>query len=205
MGPRIAVIYYSSTGNTHALAKAIGEGAEAAGAEVRLRRAAELAPEQAIQSNPAWRDHRDATASDVLEAELDDLEWADGFAFGSPTRYGLVSSQLKQFIDSTGPLWGEGLLADKAATGFTGAQTAHGGHETTLTSLYNVFAHWGAIIVPLGYTSAELFAVGTPYGVSWESGGGDPPDAVTLTAARQQGARLTDVAKLLSTHRAART
>lgn len=203
MATRIAVIYYSSTGNTHALARAIADGAEDTGAEVRLRRVAELAPEEAIRSNDAWQEHRRATAGTVAEASLDDLEWADGFALGAPTRYGLVAAQLKQFIDSTGPLWVEGGLAGKAATAFTGAQTRHGGHETTISSLFNVFAHWGAIIVPLGYTSPELFAVGTPYGVSWESGGGGPPDDVTLQVARQQGARLSDVTALVSAPRRA--
>lgn len=112
----IAVIYYSSTGNVHALAEAVAEGATKAGAEVRLRRVAELAPAEAIDANDGWRAHADATAA-VPVASLDDLRWADGFAFGSPTRYGNVSAQLKQFLDTTGPLWAAGELSDKVATG----------------------------------------------------------------------------------------
>ncbi|MGZ4357755.1 MAG: flavodoxin family protein, partial [Gaiellaceae bacterium] len=88
MPTQIAVIYYSATGNVHKLAEAIAEGAGETGADVRLRRVAELAPEEAIQQNQDWARHRDQTASTVEEAALDDLEWADGFAFGTPTRFG---------------------------------------------------------------------------------------------------------------------
>jgi NAD(P)H dehydrogenase (quinone) len=92
----VAVIYYSSTGNVHALAEAVAEGAEETGAEVRLRRVAEFAPDEAIDANAAWRAHLQATAS-VPVASLDDLRWADAYAFGSPTRFGNLSAQLKQF------------------------------------------------------------------------------------------------------------
>jgi len=92
---KVAVIYYSATGNVHALAEAVAEGAMEAGAQVRLRRVAELAPADAIDSNLAWRAHVDATA-DIQVATNDDVLWADGLAFGSPTRFGNVSSQLKR-------------------------------------------------------------------------------------------------------------
>ncbi len=98
---KLAVIYYSATGNVHALAQALAQGAETESAEVRLRRVAELAPDAAIDANPAWRRHIDAT-SHLPVAEIDDLGWADAYAFGTPTRYGNVSSQLKQFLDTTG-------------------------------------------------------------------------------------------------------
>src|SRR6516164_9025921 len=104
--PNVAVIYYSATGNVHALAEALAEGAATEGADVRLRRVAELAPAEAIDSNPAWRKHIDATAS-VQVATLDDIRWAEALAFGSPTRFGNVSAQLKQFLDITGPLRSE--------------------------------------------------------------------------------------------------
>ena len=110
----IAIIYYSSTGNTHQVAQAVEAGAVSAGATVRLRRVPELAPEAAVASNPAWKAHLDAT-QDVALASLDDLEWADGCVLGTPTRFGNVSGQLKQFIDSAGGLWYQGKLADKAA------------------------------------------------------------------------------------------
>jgi NAD(P)H dehydrogenase (quinone) len=190
----IAVIYYSATGNVHALAAALAEGADRAGAQVRLRRVAELAPPQAIDSNPAWRAHADATA-DIPEATLDDLRWGDAYAFGTPTRYGNLSSQLKQFLDTTAPLWAAGELADKAVTGFTSAINAHGGNESTLLALYNTMHHWGAITVPPGYTDPAVSAAGgNPYGTA--SAG--QPDEAALAAARYQGQRLARIGALLA-------
>ena len=102
-----------------------------------------------------------------MEAQLEDLEWADAYIFGTPARFGNVSAQLKQFIDTTGGLWFEGKLADKVVSGFTSAQNAHGGQESTLLSMYNVFAHWGAILATPGYTDPDLFeSGGNPYGAS---------------------------------------
>lgn len=147
MSARVAVIYYSATGNVHRLAQAIAAGAEDAGAEVRLRRVPELAPDPAIDANPAWRQHVDAVR-DVPIATLDDLSWADAYALGSPTRFGNIAAQLKQFIDTTGGLWQQGVLAGKPATGFTSAHNRHGGNESTTLALYNTFHHWGSIIVP---------------------------------------------------------
>jgi NAD(P)H dehydrogenase (quinone) len=108
--PKIAIVYYSSTGTVYELAKAIAEGAEKAGAEIRLRKVHELAPEEAIASNAGWASHA-AETQDVIEATQDDVTWADGVIFGSPTRFGNVASQLKQFIDTLGGLWARGLLA----------------------------------------------------------------------------------------------
>jgi NAD(P)H dehydrogenase (quinone) len=199
MTVRVAVIYYSATGNVHALASAMAEGAKAAGADVRLRRVHELAPDTAIDANPQWRAHVDATKDSVPEAALADLEWANAYAFGSPTRFGNVTAQLKQFIDQTGGLWQQGLLADKPATSFTSSANRHGGQESTILSLNNVFYHWGCLIVPPGYTDPLLYASGgNPYGVSWPSGAGAGPDEATLEAARYQGRRLADFAGRLS-------
>jgi NAD(P)H dehydrogenase (quinone) len=192
----IAVIYYSSTGNVHALAEALAQGAAATGAEVRLRRVAELAPAEAIDRNPAWRAHLEATAG-IPEATHDDLRWADAYAFGTPTRYGNVSSQLKQFIDTTAPLWAAGELADKPVTAFTSAINRHGGNESTLLALYNTMYHWGAVVVPPGYTHEAFSAAGgNPYGTAHASGAGRPGDEA-LAAARRQGERLARVAERL--------
>nr|WP_184078633.1 NAD(P)H:quinone oxidoreductase [Nocardiopsis mwathae] len=202
MSARISVIYYSSTGNVHATAEAIAEGAADAGAKVRLRRVAEHAPDKAVESNPEWRDHLAATAH-IETATLDDLTWADGYAFGTPTRFGNVSSQLKQFIDSAGGVWEAGELANKPVTGFTSSYELHGGQESTLLSLYNVMHHWGALIVPTGYVDYDIMheAGGNPYGLANPSSQGAPSKAL-LKAARFQGGRLARIAELVAPLRA---
>jgi NAD(P)H dehydrogenase (quinone) len=193
---KIAVVYYSATGNVHRLAEAVAEGAEKTGAEVRLRRVAELAPDSAIDSNPDWRAHIDATGH-VDVATHDDLVWADGYAFGSPTRYGNIAAQLKQFIDTTGGLWQAGHITGKTATAFTSAINLHGGNESTMLALYNVMYHWGSIIVPPGYLDATVSAAGgNPYGTAHPSGRGAPSED-TLAAARFQGHRLATVTAAL--------
>jgi NAD(P)H dehydrogenase (quinone) len=199
----VAVIYYSSTGNAYRVAQAIEEGAQSAGAEVRLRKVRELAPAEAIASNKGWEQHRAATQH-VPEAILADLEWADGFAFGTPTRFGAMSAQLKQFLDTTGQLWMKGALADKAATAFVGSSYPHGGQETTLMTIYNMMYHWGAVIVAPGYTDPSIGkAGGNPYGTSYtDPRGGALPDEL-LAAARFQGVRLARYAGVLAANRGA--
>lgn len=202
MAAKVAIIYYSATGTTYKLARAIEAGALAAGAEVRFRKVHELAPEAAIRSNEGWSAHLLET-QDVPEATLDDLEWADAYIFGTPTRYGLPAAQLKQFIDTTGSLWYQGKLANKLASSFTSVATKHGGHETTLTALNNTFYHWGAIIVPPGYTDGVQFESGTPYGTSFTSNNGaSEPDEIALNAARYQGRRVAELTAQLLAGRA---
>jgi NAD(P)H dehydrogenase (quinone) len=201
---KVAVVYYSATGNVYRLAQAVEEGAKQAGAEVRFRKVRELAPEEAISSNQGWSDHVLMT-EDVPEADLDDLDWADAYVFGTPTRFGNVSAQLKQFLDTTGPLWAEGKLADKVVGGFTSAQNAHGGQESTLISMYNVFMHWGSIIVTPGYTSQEVFDAGrNPYGVSsTDPTDGSGPSEEELEAARYLGRRVAEKAAVFAGARTA--
>lgn len=190
---KVAVIYYSATGTTYQLAQAVCEAAGDAGAEVRLRKVRELAPDEAIRSNSGWHAHQLET-QDVPEAMVDDLAWADVAIFGAPTRYGMIAAQLKQFIDTTGPLWGQGALANKVYSGFTSTGTAHGGHETTLTSLFNVFYHWGGIVVTPGYTDTSQFIAGNPYGASHTSNNGEiAPDDVALTAAALTARRAVQI------------
>jgi NAD(P)H dehydrogenase (quinone) len=192
MTVRTAVIYYSATGNIRLLAEAIGEGAASVGSEVRLRKVRETAPPEAIASNPAWQEHSEQEAS-VAEATLDDLRWADGYIFGTPSRFGNVAAQLKQFMDMTGPLWSAGELADKTFSGFTSAMNAHGGNESTLLALYQTAMHWGTIVVAPGYTTQEGYAAGgNPYGTAHASGTGRP-GAAQLAAARAQGARVATI------------
>lgn len=201
MTTRIAVIFYSSTGNVHRLATALAEGALDAGAEVRLRPVAELAPADAIAANDRWAAHRAATEDEPLAA-LDDLEWADGFAFGSPTRFGLPAAQLKQFLDQTGGLWARGVLADKVGTAFTSASTGHGGLEATVLAINTTLYHWGSLVVPVGYTDVAARELGNPYGTSWVSRKGAAPDDVALATARHQGRRLARFATAVATVRA---
>jgi NAD(P)H dehydrogenase (quinone) len=192
---KIAVVYYSATGHVHEMAEAVVKGAKDAGAEVRLRRVVELAPEEVIRRQDAWREHYERTVPLVAEVALDDLEWADGLAFGTPTRFGLPAAQLKEFIDQTGAMWVKGRLANKVATSFTSSQNAHGGQESTLLALNNVFYHWGCVIVPPGYTHAVVAAAGgNPYGASYPAGAGDAVSAEALTAAHYQGYRLAQYA-----------
>ncbi|MCA2219702.1 NAD(P)H:quinone oxidoreductase [Nonomuraea aurantiaca] len=194
MTVKVAVIYYSATGTVHALAQAVAQGAAEAEAEVRLRRVAELAPDNAIDQNPQWRRHADAATS-IAEAAVEDLAWADAFAFGTPTRFGTPAAPLKQFIDQAGGLWRDGKLADKPVTAFTSAFNRHGGSEATILSLGNVFYHWGALIVPPGFTDPAVYAAGgNPYGTSYVTGPtGDGPDSAALEAARYQGRRLAQI------------
>ena len=202
---RVAVVYYSSTGHVHQLAQAVAEGAEPGGADVRLRRVPELAPEEVIRSQDAWHEHYVSTKDVVEEATLEDLAWADGYAFGTPTRFGTPAAQLKQFIDTTGPLWAKGELANKPATAFTSAMNQHGGQESTILSLNNVFYHWGALVVSPGYTDPLLYASGgNPYGTSYVAGQsiGDV-SAEVLEAARYQGRRLAEFAEILASTKAA--
>ncbi|MFF8604560.1 NAD(P)H:quinone oxidoreductase [Streptomyces sp. NPDC015346] len=163
----VAVIYYSSTGNVHALATAAATAAEKAGAEVRLRKVAELAPQSVIDTKAEWAEHVQATR-DIEIATPEDLEWADVVLIGTPTRFGLPAAQIKQFIDTTGGLWAQGKLVNKVASAFTSTASAHGGQESTLLALNNTFYHWGAIIVTPGYADPVQFAPanGNPYGTS---------------------------------------
>ncbi|WP_404469915.1 NAD(P)H:quinone oxidoreductase [Sutcliffiella horikoshii] len=163
---KLAIIYYSSTGTNYKLAKTAEEEAKASGAEVKLVKVPELAPQEAINSNPAWKQHLEET-KDVPEVSLDDLTWADAYIFSVPTRYGTAPAQMKQFLDTTGGLWAEGKLANKVASAMASASNPHGGQEQTILNLYTTLYHWGVIIAAPGYTDTSIFeAGGNPYGTS---------------------------------------
>ena len=180
----VAVIYYSATGSVHALARAAAEAAEKAGAEVRLRKVHELAPREAVESNEGWSKHALET-QDVPEATLDDLEWADAVLLGSPTRYGLPTAQLKQFLDRPARSGAPASSSTRWPRRFTSAGTAHGGQESTILAINNTFYHWGAIIVPPGYADPVQFQAGNPYGTSHVSANGaNPPGEIELARHR---------------------
>ncbi|MDN3241072.1 NAD(P)H:quinone oxidoreductase [Glycomyces tritici] len=197
---KVTVAFYSATGNVTGLARAIAAAAEKAGAEVRLRRVAELAPQAAIDSNPAWAENVKNIA-DIAEVTPDDVDWADAVFLGSPTRFGNVASQLKQFIDTLGGLWFQGKLAGKVYSGFAAASGKHGGNESTLLALYNSFHHFGGIVVAPGYSNEVLFANASPYGVSHFNGA--DIDDTTLAAAAAQAERVVETAAALKAGRAA--
>ncbi|MGB9223570.1 NAD(P)H:quinone oxidoreductase [Mycobacterium sp.] len=162
---KLAVVYYSATGHGTAMAKRVAAAAESAGAEVRVRHVAETRDPASFAQNPAWTANYEAT-KDLPAATGDDIVWADAVIFGSPTRFGSVASQLREFLDSLGGLWSQGKLADKVYAGFTSSNTQHGGQETTLFTLYATVMHFGGIVVAPGYTDPCKFVDGNPYGAS---------------------------------------
>lgn len=162
----LAIIYYSSTGTNYQMAQWAEDAAKQTGAEVKVAKVKENAPQAAIESNPAWKEHYEAT-KDVPEANNDLLEWADAIIFSVPTRFGHVSAQVQQFFDTTGGLWAQGKLANKVVSAMSSAQNPSGGQETTVLAVYTTMHHWGAIIAAPGYTDQSLFkAGGNPYGTS---------------------------------------
>jgi NAD(P)H dehydrogenase (quinone) len=163
---KLAVIFYSMGGTNYQLAKWAEEGAKELGAEVKVLKVQELAPDSIIEKNEVWKNTVEAT-KDVPIATGDDIEWADAVIFSVPTRFGNMPSQMKQFLDIQGGLWATGKTVNKVVSAMTSAQNPHGGQEATLLSLYTSMMHWGAIIAAPGYTDPVLFgAGGNPYGTS---------------------------------------
>jgi len=199
MTTKLALIYYSATGHGTAMAARVASAAETAGAEVRIRHIAETRDPESFAQNPAWAANYAAT-KDLPSATGDDIVWADAVIFGTPTRFGSPASQFRAFFDSLGGLWAKGQLADKVYAAFTSSQTAHGGQETTLLSLYISLMHFGGIIVPPGYTDGVKFADGNPYGVSHVTGPANSNDLEdsTLAALDHLARRVVSVAGRLS-------
>lgn len=163
---KVAVIFYSMGGTNLQMAKWSQEGAEAAGAEVRLLKVDELAPQSVIDANEAWKATFEIT-KDIPTATSEDIEWADAIIFSTPTRFGGMASQMKQFIDTQGGIWANGKTINKVVSATSSAQNPHGGQEATILNIYTTMMHWGAIIVPTGYTDDTLFtAGGNPYGTT---------------------------------------
>ena len=199
----LLVVFYSRDGSVEALAKAVAEGARAAGAEVRLRRVPDIVSPAVMAHVKGWEERSRRMVAEYGVPTPADAEWADGIVFGTPTRFGNTSAELKAFIDSLGGLWFQGKLNGKASGAFTSTAGPHGGNETTLLSLYIPMAHLGFIIVPNGYTHGKLLeGHGTPYGSSSISGQNSaPPTPDELEVARHQGARITQVAAALKAAR----
>ncbi|MDQ0971161.1 NAD(P)H dehydrogenase (quinone) [Neobacillus niacini] len=190
----LAIIFYSSTGTNYQLTQWASEGAKEAGAEVKVLKVPELAPQSVIDSNPSWKNYVEEVAVCVPTVSLEDLEWSDAIIFSIPTRFGNMPSQMKQFLDTTGGLWFNGKLMNKVVSAMTSAQNSHGGQEATILSLYTTMYHWGAIIAAPGYTDPVIFgAGGNPYGtsVTVDQNGKMVEDVIAVQAAVKHQAKRT--------------
>lgn len=166
MKTKLAIIYYSAYGTNLQLATWAKEEAERLGSEVRLLQVQELAPASVINNQPAWKANVEAT-QDIPVATSDDLNWADAILFSMPSRFGNMPSQMKQFLDMQGGLWGKGALVNKFVSAMSSAQNPHGGQEATILNFFTTMFHWGAIVVTPGYSDEAYFkAGGNPYGTS---------------------------------------
>ena len=199
---KILIVYYSMTGHVFRLARAVAQGAgEIEGAEVSLKTVEELLPLEIIEKSPSIKKAKEEQ-KDIPVATLDDLAQADAVLFGTPTRFGNMCAQLRNFLDQTGPLWAKGQLAGKPAGVFCSTGTMHGGQETTIISTMLTLLHHGMIIVGIPNTEQKLSTTirgGTPYGASSVSGpkGDQFPNEDELYLARALGKRVAEVAKKL--------
>lgn len=196
---KLLVLYYSSYGHTLKMARAVKEGAVDGGAEVDLKRVPELVPQEIIDKNEGLKRGAEMQ-KDIPVASVDELPEYDAIIFGSPTRYGNMTAQMKNFIDQTGGLWAEGKLVNKVTGVFTSTATPHGGQETTLVTMMIPLMHQGMIIVPQGYTSPGIntnMGGGTPYGPSTTAGsdGSRQPSDAELEIARDHGKRIAEITK----------
>jgi NAD(P)H dehydrogenase (quinone) len=199
MPTNVLVAYYSTYGHVYRMARAVEEGASGVQAtDVRLRRIPELMEARRMLASIEAYQEAQKAQQDIPEATHDDLRWADGIAWGTPTRFGNMSAQMKQFLDSAGPLWQKGELEDKPAGVFTSTASVQGGHETTIVSVMMPLLHLGMIVLgtPYGQNPQILTAVETigssPYGPGTIAGmdGSLEPKPADLQAARNLGARI---------------
>ncbi|MFT0532586.1 NAD(P)H:quinone oxidoreductase [Castellaniella hirudinis] len=196
MNVRLAVVYYSTYGTNHQMASIAAQAATAAGAEVRLLKAPETAPAQVVAGQEAWQAQADKTA-DIPVATVDDLEWANAYLFSCPTRFGVMASQMRAFIDTLGGFWAKGGLANKAVSAMSSAQNTHGGQEATILSFYTTVFHWGGIVVAPGFTDPCIFKTGgNPYGYSHTQGQPFTPEVEASIG--HQARRLVQFAEKLS-------
>jgi NAD(P)H dehydrogenase (quinone) len=194
---RLAIIFYSTYGTNHQMAEVAAEAARETGAEVRLLKVKETAPADVVAGQDPWKAQQ-ARMENIREVTPADMEWANAYMFSAPTRYGAPASQMRAFIDTLGPLWAEGKLADKAVTAMSSAQNVHGGQEATVLSLYTTFMHWGAVLVPPGYTHQVLSAAGgNPYGTT-VTANGEPLSEDVKAAIRHQARRVISIAAKLA-------
>jgi len=200
---KIQVVFYSMYGHIYRMAEAVAEGArQVPGAEVSLFQVAELVPGAALERSGA-KAARQAFAHVPL-AQPQQLADADGILFGTPTRFGDMAAQMRNFLDQTGGLWAKGALIGKVGSVFCSTGTQHGGQETTITSFHTTLLHHGMVIVGVPYSCPELTNMqeitgGTPYGASTLAGtdGLRQPSANELAIARFQGRHVADITRRL--------
>ncbi|WP_417605860.1 NAD(P)H:quinone oxidoreductase [Primorskyibacter flagellatus] len=196
MSVKLAIIYYSTYGTNHQMASIAVEAAKDAGAEVRVLKAPETAPESVVAGQDAWKAQAEKTA-DIPQASVEDMEWANAYLISAPTRFGVMASQMRAFIDTLGGIWSKGGLANKPVSAMTSAQNTHGGQETTLMSFYATVMHWGGIVVAPGYTDEVIYKTGgNPYGYSHNAGEDFSDEA--KTAIGHQARRLVEIAGKLA-------
>ena len=199
---KILVLYYSMTGNTYRMAQLVAEGAREAGADVDIKTVPELIPVETIEADEALKRAKEAQ-KEVPIAEPEELRSYDGIIVGTPTRFGNMSSQMRNFWDRTGGLWGQGALIDKPVGVFCSTSSMHGGQETTLIASMMTFFHHGMIVVGVPYSVQQLVTTqsgGTPYGPTHVSGH-PPTNPITeeeKAICRALGKRLAELASKLS-------
>jgi NAD(P)H dehydrogenase (quinone) len=201
---KVLVLFYSTYGHIYRLAQAVAEGAgEVSGVEVVLKRVPETLPPEAIESMGA-KEAQKAFAS-VPIATVDDMVEPGAIIFGTPTRFGNMVGQMRQFLDKTGDLWMKGKLIGKAGSVFTSTATQHGGQESTILSFHTTLLHHGMVIVGLPYSfqgqmRLDEITGSSPYGASTITGGKGErmPSENELAAAKFQGKHVAQIAKKLS-------
>ena len=197
---RILILYYSMYGHVETMAKTIADGAcSVEGVEVFIKRVPELMPEEVARKAGAKMDQ------DAPIATVDELPHYDAIIFGTPTRFGNMCAQMRNFLDQTGKHWVSGALIGKVGSVFTSTATQHGGQETTITSFHSTLLHQGMVIVGVPYSCQALLNMneitgGTPYGASTLAGGDGrrQPSENELTIAKFQGEHVAKIAKKLS-------
>ena len=201
---KVQVVFYSMYGHVWRLAEAVAEGArEVPGAAVKLFQVPELAPPDVLEKSGAKAAR--AAFAHVPQAEVDKLAAADAILFGTPTRFGNMCAQMRNFLDQTGALWMNGALVGKVAGVFTSTASQHGGQETTITSFHSTLLHHGMVIVGVPYAEQRLLNMdeisgGTPYGATTLAGtdGSRRPSENELAIARFQGKHVAGIAAKLA-------
>jgi len=201
---KVLIVYYSTYGHIHTMAEAIAEGVrEIDGAEAVLRRVPETLPDDVLEKMGAVDAQK--SLAHVPVCTVDELAAADAVIFGTPTRFGNMCGQMRQFLDATGQLWAQGALVGKVGSVFTSSATQHGGQESTILSFHISLLHHGFVIVGLPYAFQGQMRIdevtgGSPYGASTIAGGSGErmPSETELDAARFQGRHVADIASRLN-------